>query len=137
VIPDEGELRVWLDDDLDDRQAPEGWLQLITAREVCFLLLTGRVVELSLDNDLGDDRRFGKGTQVVDFLDDRFGDDDGGRYLWPRDGIALHSANPEARDTMARAIRSRDSDRLAVTETRTAGSKPHFRFRDLRSESGG
>jgi len=44
VIPDEGELRVWLDDDVRNRTAPEGWLHLITAREVCFLLLTGRVV---------------------------------------------------------------------------------------------
>ena len=52
VIPDEGELRVWLDDDLVDRAAPEGWIHLISAREVAFLLLTGRVVELSLDHDL-------------------------------------------------------------------------------------
>src|SRR5438874_494847 len=48
-IPDEGELKVWLDDDVEDRAAPEGWTHLVTAREVCFLLLTGRVVELSLD----------------------------------------------------------------------------------------
>jgi hypothetical protein len=127
VIPDDGELRVWLDDDLEDRAAPEGWLHLITAREVCFLLLTGRIVELSLDNDLSDDQRYGKGTQVVDFLDDQFGAGDG-RFLWPRDGLSVHSANPEARDTMVRAIRSRANRGLEVVESRTPGNKPLFRF---------
>ena len=52
AIPDEGPLRVWLDDDLEDRRAPEGWVHLISAREAAWALLTGRVVELSLDHDL-------------------------------------------------------------------------------------
>ena len=73
VIPDEGDLRVWLDDELEDRKAPEGWVHLVTAREVCFLLLTGRVVQLSLDHDLSDDIRYGRGDQVIDFLDDQQG----------------------------------------------------------------
>src|SRR3954454_15096453 len=90
VIPDEGDLRVWLDDDLIDGRAPEGWLHLITAREVCFLLLTGRVVELSLDHDLSDDTRFGKGVHVIDFLDQQHGEH--GLAMWPSDGITPHTA---------------------------------------------
>ena len=43
-IPFEGDLRVWLDDDLEDRRAPTGWIQLRTAREACLLLLHGRLV---------------------------------------------------------------------------------------------
>ena len=39
-IPDEGPLRVWLDDDLEDRRAPEGWIHLISAREAAWVLLT-------------------------------------------------------------------------------------------------
>lgn len=60
-IPLEGELRLWLDDDLVDRRAPEGWAHLRTAREVCLALLTGRVVEMSLDSDLNGDQEFGRG----------------------------------------------------------------------------
>ena len=35
------QLRVWLDDDLVDRAAPDGWMQVTTAREAIELLLTG------------------------------------------------------------------------------------------------
>ncbi len=111
-IPDEGPLRVWLDDDLDDRAAPEGWVHLATAREVCFLLLSGRVTELSLDHDLssaededGNDpfeaTRYGKGKHVIDFLDEQHGAL--GRSLWPA-RIALHTANANGRDEMANAL---------------------------------
>jgi len=126
VIPDEGDLRVWLDDDLVDRTAPERWVHLVTAREVCFLLLTGRVVELSLDHDLMDDVRFGRGSHVIDFLDDQAGRC--GRSLWPRDGIALHTANSSGRDAMERAIRSRAQLHVNVERTHTSGGKPLFLF---------
>ena len=63
-----GDLRVWLDDDLENRAAPAGWIHVTTAREAISLLDTERVVELSLDHDLGDDERFGRGTDVVDYL---------------------------------------------------------------------
>src|SRR5207248_4177061 len=86
----------------EDRRAPEGWVHLISAREVCFLLLTGRVVALSLDHDLSDDRRFGTGSQVIDFLDEQHGVH--GRWLWPKEGIRIHSANAAGRDRMVQAI---------------------------------
>ena len=44
-------MRVWLD---DQRPAPEGWVRCHTVEQVKDLLLTGRVVDLALDHDLGD-----------------------------------------------------------------------------------
>jgi hypothetical protein len=121
-IPPEGELRVWLDDDPVDREAPEGWVHVRSAREACFLLLSGRVVELSLDNDLNnscvhpddneeeiekktrqaDENLFGSGFQVLDFLEEQHFTCD--NPLWPRDGIAVHAANSNARERMERTI---------------------------------
>lgn len=126
VIPDEGDLRVWLDDDLETRAAPEGWIHLISAREVCFLLLSGRIVELSLDHDLSDDQRFGTGRQVIDFIEEQ--QEAQGRLLWPRDGIVLHTANAKGRDVMAKVIRDRAGRDLVVDEDRTPAGKPRFRF---------
>lgn len=65
---DAHEIRLWLDDDLVDRAAPEGWVHVTTAWQAIEALETGRVVELSLDHDLGDDERYGRGTDVVDFI---------------------------------------------------------------------
>ena len=124
-IPREGELRVWLDDDLTNRVAPEGWIHLVTAREVAFLLLTGRVVELSLDNDLNGDKRNGLGHQVVDFIVDQQGAFD--KLLWPRDGIFIHTANPEERDAMLRAIEAAASANYELVVT-SPGGQPHVSF---------
>ena len=120
------EIRVWLDDDLEDRAAPEGWIHVTTAREVTELLATGSVVELSLDHDLGDDDLYGRGIDVINWLGEQ--QEACGRFLWPRDGITLHTANPYGRDTMARAIHADAGRRCEVIEGRTAGGKPIFRF---------
>lgn len=128
-IPPEGELRIWLDDDPVDREAPEGWIHVRSVREACFALLTGRVVELSLDNDLdnpeGSETTFGTGYQVIDFLEEQ--QEVAGKSLWPRDGIVLHTANPEGRDRMARCFEplKRNPD-VTVREERTSGGKPQF-----------
>ena len=122
MSPDGEELRVWLDDDLVDRAAPEGWVQVTTAREAIELLLTGRVVELSLDQDLGDDEQFGRGVDVVDFIVTE--QEVNRRDLWPRDGISLHTANPAGRDAMARTIRRYAAKSgLSVSESRPAASR--------------
>jgi hypothetical protein len=119
-------LRVWLDDDLRYRAAPEGWVHVTTAARAIEVLQTGRVIQLSLDHDLGDDRRFGRGIDVVDFIIEQQELHD--RDLWPRDGITLHTANPYGRDAMARAIR-RYAPRLHdLEETRTPGGHPRFLF---------
>jgi len=120
------EWRVWLDDDFVDRAAPEGWLHVAAVADVIRLLDTGNVVELSLDHDLGDDERFGRGIEVIDWLAEQQEVHD--RLLWPRDGIRLHTANPEGRDTMARAIERYAGKRLTVRRTLTRGGHPRFRF---------
>ena len=85
-------LRVWLDDDLVDRAAPEGWIHVTTAWDAIDLLKTRRVVELSLDHDLSDDERFGRGVDVVDFIAEQ--QEVHGRDLWPRDGISSPHGEP-------------------------------------------
>jgi hypothetical protein len=110
------ETRVWLDDDLEDRTAPEGWLHLRSVREVAMVLLLGNVVQLSLDSDLDGDVLFGRGYEVIDFLDNQEGI--AGLSLWPRDGIILHTANSNARDRMRKALEtvSRRHPHLKVRE---------------------
>ena len=125
IVP-EGELRVWLDDDLEDRAPGGTWIQVTTAQEAIHMLETGRVVELSLDHDLGDDQLYGRGVDVVDFLaQQQFLNQ---RPLWPRDGITLHTANPEGRDAMARSIHRYAAMAGPVTRLLTRGGKPRFTF---------
>lgn len=127
-IPVEGGLRVWLDDDLIDREAPEGWVHVTTSQAAIELLDTGRVIELSLDHDLSDDELYGRGIDVCNWLGEQQGVFD--RRLWPREGITLHTANPYGRDAMARAIKADAGRRMRVTESRTPGGKPRFTFEE-------
>jgi hypothetical protein len=119
-------IRVWLDDDLVDRKAPQGWVQVTTAADAIALLDTGRVVALSLDHDLGDDERFGRGIDVVNWLGEQQEVHD--RPLWPEEGIKLHTANPYGREAMARAIRADAGRRFRVAEYRTPYNQPIFRI---------
>src|ERR1039458_1250770 len=56
------ELPVWLDDLLDECAAPAGWIHFRGGGAAAELLGTGRVVELSLDDELGDDESQGWGS---------------------------------------------------------------------------
>ena len=124
-IPLEGELRIWLDDDVVDRRAPEGWVHLRTVREVCLMLLAGRLVELSLDNDLEGDIVFGQGGEVIDFLEEVQAVH--GRPLWPRDGVNIHTANDNARGRMKRAIENLpESLGVEVELTNPRQNQPHY-----------
>ncbi len=120
-----GELRVWLDDLLEDRAAPEGWIHVTTAPAAIALLHTGRVVELSLDHDLGDDDA-GKGVHVLDHIAEQ--QVVAGRDLWPRDGIVIHSANAAGRDQMVRTTERYAAELHAVRRTTTASGKPRLTF---------
>lgn len=119
-------LRVWLDDDLDERPAPDGWTHVTTAWEAIELLGTGRVVELSLDHDLGDDEQFGTGHHVVTYLCEQ--QIAYNRILWPRDGLQLHTANARERDMMALTIERNAGQVLHVRRGLTRGGKPVFFF---------
>jgi hypothetical protein len=120
------QIRLWVDDDLVDRAAPPGWTQVTTVREATDLLTTGRVVELSLDHDLGDDDRAGRGIEVIDWLAEQ--QEAHGRILWPRDGITIHSANPSGRDAMGRSIERYAGKVLQVHRSLTPSGKPRFTF---------
>jgi hypothetical protein len=115
----EGPLRIWVDDDLEDRAPTDGWLQVATAWEAIALLATGRVIELSLDHDLAGDAANGRGVDVVDWLAERASE---GRPAWPH-SITLHTANPYGRDDMARVIRRHAP---VARESLSPGGKPVF-----------
>jgi hypothetical protein len=125
------DLRVWLDDDLEDRAAPAGWIHVTTAWKAIELLASGRVVELSLDHDLGDDKENGRGTDVVDYI---VGEQEvHSRVLWPRDGITIHSGNAYGRDAMRRTIRRYGPRHRRVSESLSRNGQPVFRFEPLAS----
>ncbi len=88
-------MRIYLD---DERPTPPGWVRVYWPDEAIALLETGKVDEISLDHDLGDDAR-GTGYDVV---------------LWVEEAVALrgfrppkmavHSANSSARQKMLAGI---------------------------------
>jgi hypothetical protein len=90
-------VRVYLD---DERETPEGWERVYWPSEAIELLKTGKVTDISLDHDLGDDDR-GTGYDVV---------------LWIEEAVAtagfeapnmnVHSANSSARDKMNLGIQN-------------------------------
>jgi hypothetical protein len=125
-VRNRGDVRLWLDDDRVDRAAPAGWMHVTTAPEAIAILDSGRVVELSLDHDLGDDAQFGRGVDVVDWLAEQ--QEMHGRMLWPRDGIVIHSANPAGRDAMARTIENYAGKHLEVHRSLTSTGKRRFTF---------
>jgi hypothetical protein len=125
---DSGPVRIWVDDDLVDRKAPEGWLQVTTAWAAIEWLDCEVVVALSLDHDLGDDQKNGRGIDVVNWLGEQ--QEVHGRALWPEEGITLHTANPSGRDAMARAIKADGGRRFFVAEYRTSWNQPVFRMVD-------
>lgn len=92
-------MRVFLD---DMRTPPDGWILVAWPDEAIELLKTGKVEQISLDHDLGDDDK-GTGYDVV---------------LWIERAVALHgfkppqilvhSANISARKKMEAGISSID-----------------------------
>ena len=90
-------MRLFLD---DERPVPDGWVRVRWPDEVIALLEAGGVSEVSLDHDLGDDRR-GTGYDVL---------------LWIEEAVAVrgftppklhvHSANSSARLKMEAGISS-------------------------------
>jgi len=88
-------MNVYLD---DERETPAGWLRAYWPDEVVALLQSGKVKQLSLDHDLGNDNK-GTGYDVLLWIE-RAVFIDG--FVPP--AIAVHSANSSARIKMERAI---------------------------------
>jgi hypothetical protein len=90
-------MKVYLD---DERATPEGWHRVYWPDEAIALLKTGRVTELSLDHDLGDDER-GTGYDVVLWIEEAVITRG---FVPPK--ISVHSANSSARQKMEMGIRT-------------------------------
>jgi hypothetical protein len=90
-------MKLYLD---DERIPPEGWIQVRWPEEAIEILKTGKVTELSLDHDLGDDSR-GTGYDVILWIEERVVTEG---FVPPK--ITVHSANPSARQKMEAGINS-------------------------------
>lgn len=88
-------IRVYLD---DERIPPEGWTLVRWPQEAIALLERGGVDEISLDHDLGDDRR-GTGYDVVLWVERAVAE----RGFVPPQ-MLVHSANSSARMKMEAGI---------------------------------
>ncbi len=93
-------MKVWL----DDRRSPPAsdWVLVRTPGEAIELLRTGKVIELSLDHDLGlfADGRELTGYDVLLWLEERVATE----AFQPPAKISVHSANAAAAPRMERAI---------------------------------
>ena len=81
----------------DERQAPNGWVNVKSAEMAIKLLKEGRVEELSLDHDLG---RKKTGYDIVLWMERAVME---GSFELPNK-IIIHTANPVGRQKMAAAI---------------------------------
>jgi hypothetical protein len=88
-------MKVYLD---DERETPTGWLRVYWPDEAIALLQTGRVTDISLDHDLGDDNR-GTGYDVVLWIEKAVALDG---FKPPQ--ITVHSSNAAARMRMLAGI---------------------------------
>lgn len=90
-------MRVFLD---DKREAPEGWIRTYTVAETIELLKTRQVMELSLDNDLGEG--IPEGYLVLNKLEEIVFND----KTFPVPLMQVHSSNASRVQDMNRAISS-------------------------------
>lgn len=89
-------MKIYLD---DVRNTPPGWVRAYWPREVISLLKHNEVTELSLDHDLGDDKR-GTGYDVLTWIEEQV-------FLHgmtPPKRMVVHSDNGPGRERMLAAI---------------------------------
>lgn len=98
-------MKIYLD---DEREAPDGWTRVKWPDEVISLLQLEDVTELSLDHDLGDDKR-GTGNDVIVWIEEAVATS---KFNPPI--IKVHSANISARIKMEKGIES--IKRLTLTK---------------------
>lgn len=90
-------MKVYLD---DEREAPSGWTRVRWPDEAIILLKTGRVTDISLDHDLGDDKR-GTGYDVILWIEKEVF-----TKGFKAPNIKVHSANTSARKKMELGVKS-------------------------------
>jgi hypothetical protein len=96
--------KVWLD---DVRPEPPGWVRTYTAQETINVLRCGgRVREVSLDHDLGENA--GDGMVVMDWL---LAQAQAGRWDCVPPTIHIHTANPVAAARMTWVLRKIEQER--------------------------
>jgi hypothetical protein len=91
------QMKVYLD---DQRSTPEGWTRAYWPDEAIKLLKSGKVEEISLDYDLGDDE-CGTGYDVVLWIEEQVALHG---FVPPK--ISVHSANLLPRSRMEAGIRA-------------------------------
>ena len=90
-------MRIFLD---DERKTPKGWVRTYWPNEVIDFLKTGQVEVVSLDHDLGNDKK-GTGYDVILWIEEAVIVNG---FCPPH--ILVHSANPAARLRMEKGILS-------------------------------
>lgn len=96
-----GPIRLYLD---DERDTPEGWERVYTAKQAIDRLSLGDVAEVSLDHDLGDlDGNCGDGYEVACWIEEQAHMGQLPKLKWN-----VHSANRPAANRMAQALLSAD-----------------------------
>jgi hypothetical protein len=88
-------MKLFLD---DERTAPAGWVQVRWPDEAIKLLQNGEVTHLSLEHELGDDKR-GTGYDVLLWIEEA-----ALSGFVPPLSMEVHSANPAGRKRMEAAI---------------------------------
>ena len=125
-VVEDAEVRLWLDDDLVNRAAPDGWTHVTTAREAIELLDSERVVELSLDHDLGRRRALRTWDRRRRLADRAAG---GSRSVAVADGTGSRSTprTPTAATrwrARSSAMRRRTADLSPLAASRASRSSP-------------
>lgn len=92
-------MKIYLD---DIRRPPKNWIWIKYPSKIIELLKTGKVKELSLDHDLGDDEGIGTGYDVLLWIEKEVYTNN----FTPPKVIKVHSANISARIKMELAIKS-------------------------------
>lgn len=90
-------MRVYLD---DIRIPPSDWVWVKWPKDAIKLLKTGRVTELSLDHDLGDDNK-DTGYDVLLWMEEQVATTS---FIPPK--IIIHTANISARRKMEAAVKN-------------------------------
>lgn len=93
-------MKIYLDDDAENRKTPEGYVRCFWPQEVIELLKNNRVELVSLDHDLGDDS-IGTGNTVVLWIEEQVYHNG---FVPPK--LIIHSANPVGRSKMQAGIDS-------------------------------